>query len=592
MGAGLREDCHNRNTSGNSFARPMNGVKEPSPPPQPAGAIKAERDRFVALAFCWADVLIELDPAETVVFAAGATRPLLGHQPGDLVGRPFRDLVAPEDRSLVRGLLGIASKKGRIENVSVRLNSHTGPTAPLPFAGYRFDDLDKHFFLAFRVGSATVRKATSGRLTRDTGSGLFDTQSFTEIANHALTSTSEDETESRMTLIALADYEDLRQRLNAKTQQDFLNTVGSCLRANSLDGDAAARIADDRYGLIHGTDLDVADLETQVAEIARDVDPTGQGTTVESATVHRGQDGASDEDVANGLIYAINRFRNARGSDFTIKSLSTSMSSLVDEAVKSVTDFKQVVADSSFNVVFQPIINTITGEVHHFEALARFGAHEPEDSPYEYITFAEETGLIQEFDLAMVGKVIQWLSKAPPDRNYSIAVNVSGHSVASSSYIAGLHTLLRDNIWTRGRLMFEITESARMDDLVAANRFINGLRSEGYKVCLDDFGAGAANFQYLSTLEVDVVKFDGLAVRNAESAPKGKAFLRALTTLCRDLSVETIAEMVDNTKSLKFIGECGVNYVQGFLFGVPSTDVRTFDGHTNPKLFPGRRRRQ
>jgi EAL domain-containing protein (putative c-di-GMP-specific phosphodiesterase class I) len=569
----------------------VNDAEESSPAFQPAEGVRAERDRFVALAFCWADVLLELDPGETVIFAAGATLPLLGHQPGDLIGRPFHDLVAPEDRSFVRGLLGIASKKGRIENVSVRMQSATGATAPLPFAGYRLDDLGTHFFLAFRVGTATPRKGTSGHLTRDTGSGLFDTQSFTEIANHALTSAREDEAANQMTLIALADYEDLRQRLSTKTRQDFLNTVGACLRAKSLDGDAAARIADDRYGLLHGADLDVADLETQVAEISRDIDPAGQGTTVESATVHHDHDGASDEDVANGLIYAINRFRTARGSDFTIKSLSTSMSSLVSEAVKSVTDFKQVVAAESFNVAFQPIINAVTGEVHHYEALARFGAHGPEQSPYEYISFAEETGLIQEFDLAMVGKVTEWLSRTPRDRDYSVAVNVSGHSVASSSYVAGLHTLLRNNIWTRGRLMFEITESARMDDLVVANRFINGLRSEGYKVCLDDFGAGAANFQYLSTLEVDVVKFDGLAVRNAESAPKGKAFLRALATLCRGLGVETIAEMVDNAKSLEFIRECGVNYVQGYLFGLPATDVGTFDDQIKPRLFPGRPRK-
>ncbi len=568
----------------------MNDARESSPATRPAEEVRAERDRFVALAFCWADVLLELDPSETVIFAAGATRPLLGHQPGDLIGRPFHELVAPEDRSLVRGLLGIAGKKGRIENVSVRLQSVTGATAPLPFAGYRLDDLGKHFFLAFRVGSATPRKGTSGRLTRDTGSGLFDTQSFTEIANQALASAREGEASTRMTLIALADYENLRQRLNTESEQDFLNTVGACLRANSLDGDAAARIADDRSGLLHGTELDITDLEDQVAEISRDIDPAGKGTTVESATVHH-DDGANDEDVAHGLIYAINRFRNARGSDFTIKSLSTSMSSLVTEAVKSVTDFKQVVATANFDIAFQPIINAVTGEIHHYEALARFGNHGPEQSPYEYITFAEETGLIQEFDLAMVGKVTEWLSKAPRDRDYSVAVNVSGHSVASSSYVAGLHTLLRENIWTRGRLMFEITESARMDDLVIANRFIHGLRSEGYKVCLDDFGAGAANFQYLSTLEVDVVKLDGLAVRNAESAPKGKAFLRALTTLCRDLGVETIAEMVDNTKSLEFIRECGVNYVQGYLFGLPATDVGTFDEQIKPRLFPGRRRK-
>jgi len=187
--------------------------------------------------------------------------------------------------------------------------------------------------------------------------------------------------------------------------------------------------------------------------------------------------------------------------------------------------------------------------------------------------------------------VVQWLAKAPRQQNVSVAVNLSGNSVTSLPYIAGLHGLLKENPWTRNRLMFEITESARMEDLTAASRFIQGLRGEGYEVCLDDFGAGAANFQYLSTLEVDVVKLDGSAVRNAQRAVKGEAFLKALVNLCRNLGVATIAEMIDDKKGLAFVRNCGVDYVQGYLFGKPSQDIRHFDKSRTDSLFPDRRTR-
>lgn len=553
-----------------------------------AKAIRAERDRFVALAFCWADVLLELDEDERVVFVAGATRPLLGRQADDLVGLALIDLVAPQDQALIRSLLGIARKRGRIENATVRLQGGPGPTAPLPFAGYRLDELDNHYFLAFRVGAAAPRKGITGHLTRDTASGLYDAETFTDVVNQMLKAPQPRADPAQVTLIALPDYEDLRERMDSEAEHGFLNSLGAYLRANSLDGDTAARIAEDRYGLLHRADLDVADLEIRVVEMSRDLDPVGKGVSVESATVDSRHDGASDEDLANGLVYAINRFRHARGHDFTIKSLSTSLSTLVSQAAASVNAFKKVVAASSFEIAFQPILHAVTGEIHHYEALARFGSDDRDQSPYERIVFAEETGLIQEFDMAMVSKVIALLSKMPSDKRYRVAVNVSGHSVASSAYVSNLHAVLRGNLWTRGCLMFEITESGRLDDLVAAGRFIHSLRGEGYQVCLDDFGAGAANFQYLSTLEVDVVKLDGLAVRNAESAPKGKAFLRALTSLCRDLGVETIAEMVDDRRSLEFIRECAVNYVQGYLFGRPSTDIRIFDKQRQPHLFAGR----
>lgn len=237
--------------------------------------------------------------------------------------------------------------------------------------------------------------------------------------------------------------------------------------------------------------------------------------------------------------------------------------------------FNHVVNEADFDIAFQPIVEVRTGKIHHFEALVRFHHHAPDHSPFEHITIAEESGLISEFDLAMAGKAIAWLAQAP--EKYQVAINVSGHSVGNPLYVEGLDSLLADNPWTVSRLMFEITESARMDDLPSANQFIQNLRQQGYEVCLDDFGAGAANFQYLSTLEVDVVKLDGTALRNARNATKGRAFLKALTDLCHDLKVGTIAEMVDDAESLEFIRECGVQYAQGYLFGKPSTDIKAFE---------------
>lgn len=153
-----------------------------------------------------------------------------------------------------------------------------------------------------------------------------------------------------------------------------------------------------------------------------------------------------------------------------------------------------------------------------------------------------------------------------------------------------MHALLDADTWLRNFLVFEITESARVADLKKANIFVQSLRSRGFHVCLDDFGAGAASFQYLSVLEVDVVKLDGSAVKNAQSAPKGRAFLKALTTLCKTMEVETIAEMVDSKETLEFVRDCGVEYVQGFLFGKPDPDPWQFIKKLDRRLFADTKR--
>ena len=85
---------------------------------------------------------------------------------------------------------------------------------------------------------------------------------------------------------------------------------------------------------------------------------------------------------------------------------------------------------------------------------------------------------------------------------------------------------------------------------------------------------------------MDIVKLDGDAIRGARKAHKGKAFMKAFVGLCRELGVVTVGEMIDDDAGLAFVRECGVQYVQGYLFGRPSPDIRVFKNTVPAELFP------
>jgi EAL domain-containing protein (putative c-di-GMP-specific phosphodiesterase class I) len=221
--------------------------------------------------------------------------------------------------------------------------------------------------------------------------------------------------------------------------------------------------------------------------------------------------------------------------------------------------------------------------------IGNFNIGDFDESPYEAIAYAEETGRIHEFDIAMVHKIVEWLNTKPRNSDkYRVAVNISANSVDKPEYVNALHTLLKENIWLKDKLMFEITESASIIDSEVANTFIHSLRKQDYHVCLDDFGAGAASFQYLSTLEVDAVKLNGSAIANAQKWHKGKAFLPALADLCNKMGVETITEWIESDTDFNFVKECGIDYVQGFLFGKPSLDAEDFKQLPSSHLFAGK----
>ena len=112
------------------------------------------------------------------------------------------------------------------------------------------------------------------------------------------------------------------------------------------------------------------------------------------------------ESNAKGLVYTINHFKEQVGDKFNVKDIAANMNSLVKEAVQSLNNFRAITAGNDFQIAFHPILDVRTGAVHHYEALVRFNGNF-EESPYKYITFAEETGLITEFDIAMARKSVR-----------------------------------------------------------------------------------------------------------------------------------------------------------------------------------------
>jgi EAL domain-containing protein (putative c-di-GMP-specific phosphodiesterase class I) len=117
--------------------------------------------------------------------------------------------------------------------------------------------------------------------------------------------------------------------------------------------------------------------------------------------------------------------------------------------------------------------------------------------------------------------------------------------------------------------MVEITETAGLRDLERANRIVQQLRGDGQRVCLDDFGAGAAAFHYLRALTVDYVKLDGQYTRRLLTHDRDASILRTMAELCRKLGVSTVAEMVETEEEAAELARLGADHGQGWLFGRP-----------------------
>jgi len=157
-----------------------------------------------------------------------------------------------------------------------------------------------------------------------------------------------------------------------------------------------------------------------------------------------------------------------------------------------------------------------------------------------------------------------------------VAVNISGRSLQSNMFVQALTDLLAANDPIREQLVLEVTETSEIKDLGAVNEILQEFRRKRNKVCIDDFGSGAAAFQYLRTLDVDVVKIDGSYIDRILWADRDRALVLAIQRLCAELGIQTVAEKVEMPDQAQVLRTIGIDKGQGWLFGKPDENIDQF----------------
>jgi EAL domain-containing protein (putative c-di-GMP-specific phosphodiesterase class I) len=153
-----------------------------------------------------------------------------------------------------------------------------------------------------------------------------------------------------------------------------------------------------------------------------------------------------------------------------------------------------------------------------------------------------------------------------------LGFNVSGLTAGDRPWLRLLISQLRNRPDLGRRLVVEITETAALYDVEETARFVDTLRDTGCRVALDDFGAGHTSLRHLQSLSVDTVKIDGSFVRDLAERPENQVFLRHLVGLTKSFGLSTVAECVENAADAALLRAEGIDYLQGFFFGAPTTE--------------------
>jgi EAL domain-containing protein (putative c-di-GMP-specific phosphodiesterase class I) len=505
------------------------------------------RDRFVGLAFAAADLLAEIGPDRRLTFAVGAFGERFGHESEFYVGKPFAGLIAPEDQAGLEIALSLLSSRGRLPPVSLRLAD--AARTPMSLSGLHLPNNRGVTWLTLArlpAAPAAADGVSVGPLFRETietrmkgaepcGLGLVEVGGWT--------------------------------RLDPERRRGLEASIAGALRQAGGEGAMTAEMADGRFGVVGGPHIDMGELQGQIGAIlraagaARPVSGTGISLVTSEEAVSR--------EAVRAMRYAIASFSGGGVEGVKRAGFDAGLRGFLGKTEARAAAVRGAIERGRFRLVYQPVVDLASRDIHHFEALIRPHPIEGQEceSTQEFVVFAEAVGLAEALDGAVLHRTVQALHGT----RARVAVNVSGLSMQSEAFREKLLGLVDTDDTVKRGLIVELTETADIEDVPAAVDTVERLAAAGVPVCLDDFGAGFAAFRYLRAFKVDFVKIDGSFVRSAGAGARESGFITAMTDLARCVGAASIAEMIETEAQAAAMRRLGVELGQGWLFGKPGS---------------------
>jgi PAS domain S-box-containing protein len=213
----------------------------------------------------------------------------------------------------------------------------------------------------------------------------------------------------------------------------------------------------------------------------------------------------------------------------------------------------------------QPIVPLADGRPGEELLLRMIGRDNEVILPGSFLPIVEKYGLIGEIDRW----VITQATRLAATGRGVVEANLSAASIGTSDLLPFIERQIREANADPANLVFEITETALMQDITAGEAFARGLAELGCGLALDDFGTGFGSFTYLKKLPITHLKIDIEFVRDLVTHPDNLHVVRAIVSLARAFGLKTIAEGIENEPTLTLLRAEGVDFAQGFHLGRP-----------------------
>ncbi|QZA76505.1 EAL domain-containing protein [Deefgea tanakiae] len=527
-----------------------------------------------------------LDGRRTAITSPEYDR-LLGYQPGELVETfdKWKDQLHPTDReqavSAYRDYYVGNSAQFAVEfRRKIKLGDFRWFQTRGKFVD--FDTRGKPSRLIGTMTDITERKEAQDRITElanfDTVTGLANRNLLRDELRLAVANAEKHNTQLAVLFLDLDRFKTINDSLGHSAGDMVLAQVAGRLRQIVGKQDILSRLGGDEFVLVLAdlpNPLVAGNIADRILSSFHDSFSLDAGSFATSTSIGISvfpDDGRDPDVLIKNADVAMYQAKDMGRNNY--QYFTADMNARASERLILETSMRNALANSEFELYFQPQVSLKTGCILGAEALIRW--NHPEQgiiSPIKFIPIAEESRLIVPIGNWVMQEACRLAAKwqqagLPP---ITIAVNVSPLQLHQANFLELIQSALDDAGLAAKYLEIEVTESVVMQEVEQVMLTLQGIKRLGVKLSLDDFGTGYSSLAYLKRFAFDKLKVDQSFVRDISCDANDAAIVMAIIGLGKTLGMSVLAEGVETQPQLEFLCSAGTDSIQGYLFSRPIT---------------------
>lgn len=424
-----------------------------------------------------------------------------------------------------------------------------------------------------------LREETSYQASHDLLTGLINRREFELRLDRVIKSSKADLSEHALCFMDLDQFKIVNDTCGHVAGDEMLRQVGDLLLANVRQRDTLARLGGDEFALLmEHCGIEQADdacqkiinllagfrfhWEEHTFTIGISI-----GMTVVDLHIKDSSEALSRVDRACYEAKDLGRNRVEVYTDdsdrLQQRKGEIQWSSEINEALEN----------DRFELYCQPIVSLKDSNPGvSYEVLLRLRM--PDNTivpPGSFLPAAERYNSATRIDRWVIEQTLSWISHHADQLNHvsTMSINLSGQSLGDEAMLGFIIREFQTGDVPVEKIKFEITETAAIANLRDATVFMRTLSEFGCRFSLDDFGSGLSSFAYLKNLKVDVLKIDGMFVKDMLTDPIDFEMVKSINDIGHVMGLETIAEFVESDDIAEKLREIGVDYAQGYALGEP-----------------------